>query len=121
MTNNPEGNHPLFVVAAQFPNSESLSNAYYEARNMIIRSPELELSIHRFQVVRTKILHLTVVGYSSNNELKKHINRILTRGEIVELPIDIIEQLSHYLRPIPSVTSRRERTQRSLVQPRRRQ
>ncbi len=118
-SNAPKGDRPLFVVAAQFPNSESQARAYYDSRNILIQSSELELAAHRFRIVRTKILHVAVIGYSSNEDLKHHINRILTRGDLIELPTDIIDLLSHRLRPIPSASSWIEGTQRSLVQPKR--
>jgi hypothetical protein len=81
-----------YYKAARFNGEQIAGKAYFQAQDAIFNDPGCDLSVYRFQLNR--IYHLAVLGESPSAELAQKLQEILSTGEPVPLPDNILQILS---------------------------
>ena len=67
------------------------AGAVYFRIQDLIEDPECDLSAYRFLILG--VWHVAIVGDTPNNELAEQLDRHLSGGEPVELPVDTLDFL----------------------------
>ena len=92
----PEAPRP-YTLAARYADETSSGPPYTEAQELIYRHEQLELSVFRLQLRRIEPLpdgwFVSVVGEEPPVEYQQRLRRILSGGEEVELPADVVQAL----------------------------
>ncbi len=88
----PEPSQP-YSLAARYPDGQSAEAPYFEAQQVIFDNEQLELSSYRLQLRRLNSeefdWHVAIVGDQPPKEFDQRFRRILSIGELVELPLDV--------------------------------
>ncbi len=86
-----------YTLAAPYPDEASSAPPYQEAQELIYQHDERALSVFRLQLRRFDPLpdgwFVSVVGDEPPVEYQQHFRRILSGGEEVELPEELIAAL----------------------------
>jgi hypothetical protein len=80
-----------YLRAARFPGERPAGRAYTEAQELVFRDPGCELSVYRLQLER--VWHVAVLGEQPREDLERHLQTILSRGETTSLPEEILREL----------------------------
>ena len=76
--------------AAKFPGELEAGAVYFRIQDLI-EPPECDLSAYRFTT--HGVWHVAIVGNTPNNELAEELERHLSGGARVELPVDTLDFL----------------------------
>jgi hypothetical protein len=79
-----------YIRAARFRSERAAGHVYFQAQELLFREP-CDLSAYRLQL--SQIWHVAVVGEAPPEDLHRRIERILSRGQSVELPEEIVQML----------------------------
>ena len=79
-----------YCRAARFDRERDGLRAYTTAQELIFQTP-CDLSAYRLQLSR--IWHVAVVGEAPPEDIDRRIERILARGQVAELPEEVIKLL----------------------------
>ncbi len=104
MSKEPEGSTPSpevpphsYTLSARYPDEASSAPAYQEAQELIYQHDQLELSVFRLQLRRIEPLpdgwFVSVIGDAPPLEYQQRLRRILSGGEEVDLPEELIAAL----------------------------
>jgi hypothetical protein len=86
----PPSSPEPYIRAARFRSERAAGHVYFQAQELLFR--ELcDLSAYRLQLSR--VWHVAVVGEAPPEDLGRRIERILSRGQSVELPKEIAQML----------------------------
>ena len=88
----PEQEPIPYYKAARCKREQVAGEAYFQAQDAIFDTPECDLSVYRFHIRR--IYHLAVLGEPPSEDLKQMLQEILSTGEPVSLPLDILKLLA---------------------------
>ena len=88
----PEQEPIPYYKAARFRAEQIAGKAYFTAQNLIFNDPGCDLSVYRIQLNR--IYHLAALGESPSEELDQKLQEILSTGESVSLPPQILKFLT---------------------------
>src|SRR4051812_30396128 len=88
----PEQESGSYQRAAHFFGERPAGRAYSQARDAIFAAKDCDLSVFRVQYDRDWLV--AVLGEPPHETLGRQIDRILSRGEPVTLPADLIQALS---------------------------
>src|SRR3954466_4414769 len=88
----PEQESGNYQRAARFFGERPSGRAYSQARNAIFAAEDCDLSVFRVQYDRDWLV--AVLGEPPPEALGRQIARILSRGEPVTLPADLVQALS---------------------------
>ncbi|MBC8281449.1 MAG: hypothetical protein H8E48_11720 [Chloroflexi bacterium] len=81
---------PPYHRAARFPGGPEAGAVYFRIQELIDH-PECELSAYRF--LTHGVWHVAIIGDAPNRELAEQLERHLSGGETVELPVDTLDFL----------------------------
>ena len=76
--------------AAKFSREREAGAVYFRIQDLI-EDPECDLSAYRFLILG--IWHVAIVGDTPDSELAEQLERHLSGGEPVELPVDTLDFL----------------------------
>ena len=76
--------------AAKFPGEREAGAVYFRIQDLI-EDPECDLSAYRFLILG--IWHVAIVGDTPTSELAEQLEKHLSGGEPVELPVDTLDFL----------------------------
>jgi hypothetical protein len=86
-----------YSLAARYPDEQSSEHPYYESQQVIFENQQLALSVYRLQLRRLNEVqlqwHVTVVGEQPPTEFDTKFRRILSTGEEVSLPQEVLDAL----------------------------
>ena len=88
----PEQEPIPYYKAARFKAEQIAGEAYFQAQAAIFDTPECDLSVYRFHIKR--IYHLAVLGDHPSEDLEQKLQEILSTGEPVSLPPNILKLLA---------------------------
>ncbi len=80
-----------YYLASRFSGERPAGRAYFQAQELIFKTPDSELSVYRFQLDR--IYHVAVVGDKPDQELEDKLKGFLSAGEYVPLPSMVLKEL----------------------------
>src|SRR4051794_17359869 len=80
-----------YYRAARFPSERPAGRAYDRLQEAIFGRSDADLSAFRFQLNR--IYHVAVLGQSPPEDFDRRLQRILSSGEPVSLPYDVLARL----------------------------
>ena len=83
---------PSFHQAARYPDEQSSETPYDQAQQTIYETP-CDLSIYRLRLGHNLVWHVAVLGSPPPEDLQRRIEEILSTGEPVTLPDDILTHL----------------------------
>ena len=86
----PEREQVPYCRAARFAGEQPAGRAYIQAQEAI-REPECDLSAYRLQL--DQVWHVAVLGDTPPENLGKKLSEILSSGESVTLPSQVIAAL----------------------------
>jgi hypothetical protein len=79
-----------YIRAVRFRSEKAAGHVYFQAQELLFREP-CDLSAYRLQL--SQVWHVTIVGEAPPEDLVRRIERILSRGQSVKLPREIIQML----------------------------
>lgn len=86
-----------YSLAARYPDDQNSEQPYQEAQELIFEHEQLELSSFRLQLRRLDTpeheWYVAVVGKEPPQEFDAQFRRILSTGELVTLPGDVLDHL----------------------------
>jgi hypothetical protein len=86
-----------YSLAARYPDEQSSGQPYQDSQELIFTHEQLELSSFRLQLRRLDTSqdewYVAVVGKEPPQEFDAHFRRILSTGEVVTLPGEVLDQL----------------------------
>jgi hypothetical protein len=86
-----------YSLAARYPDEQSSGQPYQDAQELIFAHEQLELSSFRLQLRRLDLSedewYVAVVGKEPPQAFDAQFRRILSTGESVILPEDVLDQL----------------------------
>lgn len=92
----PEGNQeqePIPYYKASRFNAERLARrAYFQAQETLFKNPDCDLSAYR--LLLQQIRHVVVLGEPPPEDLEQKLQTILSTGEPVDLPPEILKLLA---------------------------
>ena len=88
----PEQEPVPFHRAARFRGERPARRAYFQAQDLIFNTPECDLSAYR--LLLEQLWHVAVLGEPPQGDLEQKLQAILSRGEPVSLPPDILKLLT---------------------------
>ncbi len=77
-----------YCRAARFKNEQIARKIYFQAQDAI-ETPECDLSAYRFHI--NYIYHVAVLGESPTEELDQKLQTILSPGEPISLPSNVLK------------------------------
>ncbi len=81
-----------YYLASRFSGERPAGRAYFQAQELIFRNDSIaDLSVYRFQL--DKIYHVAVVGEKPPEDFENKLKNILSAGEYVPLPSDVLKTL----------------------------
>jgi hypothetical protein len=86
-----EQEQPPYYQAAHFEGEHSAGRVYVQAQDVIYHDEMCDLSAYRLQLSR--IWHVTVLGAAPSSETDAALASILSQGEIVPLPDQVLKLL----------------------------
>jgi hypothetical protein len=93
----PEGrpspeHEPPYLRAARFAGEQPAGAAYEQARALLYRRRDLDLSTFRFQL--DQVYHVAVLGLAPPEAVAQTIDQILAAGEPARLPETVVQLLA---------------------------
>jgi hypothetical protein len=88
----PEQEQTPYYRAARFKGEEPAGKAYFKAQEAIFNVPECDVSTYRFHINR--IWHVAALGDSPPEALDQKLQEILSTGEPVSLPPNLLKLLT---------------------------
>jgi hypothetical protein len=88
----PEQEPVPYHRASRFRGEGSSRRAYFQAQDVLFNTPECDLSAYRFLL--RQLWHVAVLGEPPPEDLEQKIQGILSRGEPVDLPPEILKVLA---------------------------
>src|SRR6266545_2601851 len=82
-----------FHKAARYPNEQSSEAPYDQSQQAIYETP-CDLSAYRLRLGRDLVWHVAVLGTTPPPELVRRIDDILSSGDPVTLPDDVLRYLT---------------------------
>ena len=93
-TPHQEGEPKSYLLAARYPNERASERPYNEAQQAIWDDRRLDLSVYRLQLPHaTKpeyVWHVAFVGEQPPVAADQRFRRILSTGELIELPAKVL-------------------------------
>ena len=89
---NPEQEPVPYHRAVRFKAERPARRAYFQAQDLIFKTPECDLSAYR--LLLEQLWHVAVLGEPPQGDLEQKLQSILSRGEPVSLPPDILKLLT---------------------------
>ena len=90
----PEQEPVPYHRAFRFNTERPARRAYFQAQDILFNTPECDLSAYRFLI--RQLWHVAVLGEPPPEELEQKIQGILSRGEPVTLPPEILKLLAEH-------------------------
>lgn len=88
----PEQEKAPYYKAARFRGEQPAGRAYFQAQDAIFNDPDCDLSAYRFQI--RSIYHVAVLGEPPPEDLEQKLQTILSTGEPVSLPANLLKLLA---------------------------
>lgn len=85
--------NPFYYEASRFPNEQFSGLVYFAVQEIVFNATEEDLSAYRFQL--HELWHVAALGAMPAEQVRNQIHQELSKGEIVELPGQIVDALRH--------------------------
>lgn len=82
---------PFYYEAARFPNEQFSGLVYFAVQEIVFNATAEDLSAYRFQL--QQLWHVAALGVRPVEKVREGIHQELSKGEIIELPGQIVESL----------------------------
>jgi hypothetical protein len=87
-----EQTHPFYYEASKFSNEQLSGLAYFAIQEIIFNATDEDLSAYRFQL--QQLWHVAALGAAPSENVQEQIHQELSKGKIVELPDQLVNDLS---------------------------